>query len=115
MATKLCDQCRREHPGKECDYDPQTGQCSETVESVRTELVDKDGNVWTDGYFVRTELLDSDGNILRVGKMLRSEVKDGLLLCPDDVVRVCNFSGDLHPDLIERLGMTASIPFLTPF
>lgn len=30
--TKFCDQCRREHPGKECDYDPKTGKCSETEE-----------------------------------------------------------------------------------
>jgi len=30
MATKLCQQCRAQHPGRECDYDPATGQCAET-------------------------------------------------------------------------------------
>ena len=29
MATKFCQQCRQEHPGRECDYDPNTGKCIE--------------------------------------------------------------------------------------
>lgn len=32
MATKFCEQCRREHPGRECDYNPATGECAETRE-----------------------------------------------------------------------------------
>jgi hypothetical protein len=43
MATKLCEACKREHPGKECDYDPKTGQCSETQDkelATDKELLD---------------------------------------------------------------------------
>lgn len=37
MATKLCEQCRREHPGRECDYDSETGWCSEIEQQKQEE------------------------------------------------------------------------------
>jgi hypothetical protein len=30
MSTNFCDQCKRNHPGRICDYDPKTGLCAET-------------------------------------------------------------------------------------
>ena len=40
--TKFCEVCRREHPGKECDYDPKTGRCSETEDEKKELVSDKD-------------------------------------------------------------------------
>jgi hypothetical protein len=35
MATKFCEKCKLEHPGRECDYDPKTGLCAEQVEALQ--------------------------------------------------------------------------------
>ena len=55
MATKLCDRCRREHPDRQCDYDPETGRCSE----VNFKLVDFEKYSRDEGQ-VKKE--DKDGN-----------------------------------------------------
>jgi hypothetical protein len=44
MATNFCQKCKREHPGRECDYDD-AGECAETEEAPQEADFDDDKKI----------------------------------------------------------------------
>ena len=68
MATQFCERCKATHPGRECDYDPKTGECAETkmrtlhmlhsldCEKGQFGTTVRKGNKWADAFGLTLEL-----------------------------------------------------------